>query len=99
MRKIKQYVEHIKEEVEGAKEYAEKYVECKARGNMNRANQYKEMANDELKHAMYIHEWAVAEIAEISKVYTPPVEMQEKWEHEHKKFVEDVAIVKQILGM
>lgn len=99
MKKIKDYVDHIKDEVEGAKEYAEKYVECKAKGDMQRANKYREMANDELKHATYIHEWAVAEIAEISRVYKPPVEMQEKWEHEHKKYIEDVALVKTILGM
>lgn len=97
MRKIKEYVDHIKEEVESAKEYAEKYIECKAKGNTQRANRYKEMASDELKHATYIHEWAVLEVEEISRVYKPPVDMMEKWEHEHKKFVEDVALIKKIL--
>ena len=62
------------------KHYAEKYVECKAKDNMQSATKYKEMANDELKHAMYEHEWAVKEIEEISRVYTPPIEMQEKWD-------------------
>lgn len=97
MRKIKEYVDHLKEEVEGAKEYAEKYIECKAKGNTQRANRYKEMASDELKHATYIHEWAVMEVEEISRVYKPPVDMMEKWEHEHKKFVEEVALIKKIL--
>lgn len=98
MKKIRDFVEHIKEEVEGAKEYAEKYVECKAKGDLQRAARYKEMASDELKHAMYIHEMAVAEIEEISKVYKPPVDMQEKWDHEHKKFVEQTALIRMILG-
>ena len=99
MKKIKEYVEAIDEELEGAKEYAEKYVECKAKDNMQSATKYKEMANDELKHAMYEHEWAVKEIEEISRVYTPPIEMQEKWDKAHKEYVEKVAWIRQMLSM
>jgi hypothetical protein len=99
MKIIRKYVEQISEEVEGAMEYAEKYVELKAKGNMQDANKYREMANDELKHAMYIHEFATKEIENLSKVYSPPVEMLEKWQHEHKKYVENVALIKQILAM
>ena len=87
------------EEIESAKDYAEKYVEYKAKGDMTRANRYKEMANDELKHSNYIHEWAVKEIEEISKVYTPPVEMQEAWDKAHKEYVEKVAWIKQMLSL
>lgn len=99
MRIIKKFVENISEEIEDAKRYAELYVEQKARGNVSAANKYREMASDELKHAGYIHEFAIKEIESLSKVYTPPVEMLEKWEHEHKKYVEDVALIKQILAM
>lgn len=99
MKKIKEYVDAIDEELEGAKEYAEKYVECKAKDNMQSATKYKEMANDELKHAMYEHEWAVKEIEEISRVYTPPIEMQEKWDKAHKEYVEKVAWIRQMLSM
>jgi hypothetical protein len=99
VKKIKEYVEAIDEELEGAKEYAEKYVECKAKDNMQSATKYKEMANDELKHAMYVHEWAVKEIEEISRVYTPPIEMQEKWDKAHKEYVEKVAWIRQMLSM
>ena len=99
MRMIKMYVDAIDEEICGAKEYAEKYVECKAKGNMERANRYKEMANDELKHAMYQHEMAVTEIEHLSKVYTPPVKMQEAWDKAHKEYVEHVAWIKQMLAM
>ena len=63
------------------------------------ANKYKEMANDELKHAMTVHEYTVQEIEELKKVYTPPVDMLEKWDLEHKKYVEEVAWVKQMLTM
>jgi intergrase/recombinase len=96
---IKDYVDHIDEEIEGAKDYAEKYVEHKVKDDMQAASRYKEMANDELKHAMYVHEMATKEIDKLSKVYTPPAEMMEKWEKAHKEYVERVAWVKQMLAM
>lgn len=99
MRSIKAYVEHIDEELEGAKDYAEKYVEAKAKGNVSMANKYKEMASDELRHAGYVHEFAVAEIDALSKVYTPPVEMQKKWEESHREYVEKAAWIRQMLSM
>ncbi|MEE0970451.1 MAG: hypothetical protein U0M06_13860 [Clostridia bacterium] len=99
MKIIKDLVERISEEIEDAKHYAEKYVECKAKGNTGHANRFKEMANDELKHATYIHEFAVQEINEIKNVYTAPVDMQEKWNKAHAEFVEKVAWVKQMLAM
>lgn len=99
MRVIKKFVEAIEDEIEGAKCYAEKYVEEKSKGDIGKANRYKEMASDELKHAMYQHEWAVAEIELISKVFTPPEAMMEKWEKAHKEYVEHVALVRQMLAM
>jgi ferritin len=99
MRKIKKLVDSMLEEIEDAKEYAECYLEHKAKGFLNVANRYKEMATDELKHAMYLHEISVDEIKEISKIYTPPVEMEEKWEKAHKEYVEKIAWIKQMLAM
>jgi hypothetical protein len=99
LKSIKRYVDSIDEEIEGAKDYAEKYVEEKAKGDISRANRYKEMASDELKHATYLHEWAVAEIDKISKVFTAPTWMMEKWEKAHKEYVERVAWVKTMLSM
>lgn len=99
MKSIKKYVEQLEEELEGAQDYAEKYVECKAKGNMTRANRFKEMATDELKHCGYIHEMAVQEIEEIKRVYTAPSEMQEKWEKAHKLYVERASWIKQMLTL
>lgn len=99
MKIIEKYVEAIDEEIEGAKDYAEKYVEEKVKGDTERATRYKEMAHDELKHAMFQHEWAVEEIEKISKVYTAPAHMMEKWEKAHKEYVERVARIKQMLAM
>jgi hypothetical protein len=99
MKSIKKYVDHLNDEIESAEEYAEKYVECKAKGNMQSANRYHEMASDELRHSSYIHEMAVKDIEELKKVYTAPIEMQEKWDAEHKRYVERVAIIKQMLTL
>ena len=99
MRSIKKLVDHIEEELEGAQEYAERYVECKAKGNSQNAGKFKEMAADELRHATMLHEMAVAEITELNKVFKAPVEMQDKWDHAHKKFVEKTAWIKQMLAM
>lgn len=99
MRHIKRYVDEIDEELEGAKNYAERYVECKVKGDMAKANRYKEMAHDELKHSTYIHEWAVDAITALSSVYIAPVDMQKKWEESHARYVEKVAWIKQMLAM
>lgn len=99
MKKIKKLVDQINEELEGAKDYAESYVEYKANGEASLANRFKEMANDELKHANYIHELAVDEIATLGRVYTPPAEMQEEWDKTHVKYVECAAWIKQMLTL
>ena len=99
MRRIKDLADHIAEELDGAKEYAETYLDYKVKGNGNRASQYKSMAQDELNHANIIHDVAVSEIAELSKVYTPPSGMEEAWTKSHKEYVEKAAWIKQMLTM
>lgn len=99
MKVIKDMVEHINDEICGAKDYAEKYVEAKAEGNSMWANRYKEMAQDELKHAMYMHELAVTKIDQIRQVYEPSADMEEKWDKAHKEYVEKVAWIKTMMNM
>lgn len=99
MMKIKKLADEICEELDGAKEYAEKYIEYKAAGESSWAAKFKDMANDELKHAMVLHELAVKEIDTVSKVFTAPAEMQEAWEKSHKNYVEKSAWIKQMLAM
>ena len=96
MRVIKELVDHIKEEIEGAWEYANKYSEYKVLGSP-RASTYRQMAYDELGHAEKLHDIVVEEIKKASAVMTPPVEMEEKWQHEHKKYIEEVAKIKMML--
>ena len=104
MTRIKNLVEQIKDELCDAKEYAEDYLTFKAKSGDSKdysewSARYKEMATDELKHALYLHDRAVAEIEELKKVMTPPEEMLQKWESAHREYIEKAAWVKQMLAM
>lgn len=100
MKKIKDLVEHIKDELEDAQTYAECYVENKAMGETQIASKYKEMANDELKHATYEHDMVIEEIKRVQGAgMEPPAEMLEKWDKEHKKYVDKAAWIKQMLTL
>lgn len=99
MKRIEDLVCHIDDELEGAKEHAESYLDRKANGDSQWASRYREMATDELKHAGYIHDLAVEEITKLRNVYTPPADMEEKWNISHKRYIEKAAWIKQILAM
>jgi hypothetical protein len=99
MKILDEMLEHLEEEVEGAREYAEKYIECKARGNVARANRYKEMAQDELKHATMLREMDVADVSELKRVYSITEEEQNAWDHGHKHLTDEMAMVMHILSM
>jgi sugar-specific transcriptional regulator TrmB len=99
MRSIKNYVDEIKDELESAKDYAEKYIEEKARGNNTVAGHYYEMAQDELKHSTFLHEMATRSADELSKVFVPPEEMLERWRKAHTEYVESAAWIRQMLSM
>jgi septation ring formation regulator EzrA len=97
MKLIDHAIEHVEEELEGAKEYAEKYVEFRSRGDTTRANKYKEMANDELRHASFVYDFALSDIEGVKKVYTISVTDEEKWTKCHKHYVECSALIRQML--
>ena len=99
MTKIKKLAEEMLEELDGAKRYAECYVEKKAKDESSWASKFKEMANDELKHAMYLHDYIVQEVDTISKVYTPSADMMDKWEKDHEQYVDKAAWIKQMLAL
>lgn len=98
MKYISALTDKIADEINGAKEYAESYLYEKAAGS-NRANTYKNMAQDELNHANNLHGIAVEEIEKLQAKYTPPVEMQEQWQKSHREYVEAAAWVKQMIAM
>ena len=107
MERIKELAEEIMDEIHSAKEYAEEYLTFKAKatasdGTKNYgtwSKRYHEMAEDELKHAGYLHDRVVEEIEELQKIYTAPQEMLEKWDADHKKYIEKAAWIKQMLTM
>lgn len=99
MKKIKKLVKMIDEEIDGAESYAEKYIESKADGDSTMASEYHEMANDELKHATYLHNYAKTEIEKLSKIFTPPVDMINKWDDAHEKYIDKVNDIKALLNM
>lgn len=104
MTRIKNFADQIMDELHDAKSYAEEYLTYKAKNEYEKdasewAARYKEMSTDELKHALYLHDRAVAEIEELRKVMTPPEEMLKKWEHAHREYIEKAAWIKQMLAM
>ena len=99
MKRIGEYTKQIAEELEGAKGYAEEYLYRKAMGETTLAAKYRDMANDELKHAIWIHDIAVGEIQQLNKTYTAPAEMLEAWEKTHREYVDRTAWIKQMLAM
>ena len=100
MKIIKDLVDHIKDEIADAQHYAEDYVEKKVDGESQMASKYKEMANDELKHAGYLHDYVVEQIKKIQNAgVKPPAEMLEKWNVDHREYIDKVAWIKQMLTL
>ena len=94
MIKIKEYVHHMEDELEGAKMYAELYVEYKVKGDSATASKMIEASKQEYNHAMLWHDLATKAVEATSKVITPPAEMLEKWEKKHAKYVKSAAEIK-----
>lgn len=99
MKMLKEKLEHLEEEIEGAREYAEKFIKCKSGGNMARANRFKEMAQDELKHATYLRDMDLVDVADLKKVYNMTEEEESMWEHGQKHLTDQIAMVMHILSM
>ena len=99
MTRIKKLADEIKDELCSAKDYAEEAIYYKSKGNAEWYKRYEGMAEDELRHSSILHDRVVSEIDQLREVMTPPEEMLEKWEHDHKEYVEKAAWVKQMLAM
>lgn len=98
MKKIKKYVDMIKDEMKSAEEYAEKYIEAKAMGETTNAEKYKTFANQEIEHGMFVHQIATDFIAKVQKVITPPADMMEKWNEAHLECIEKADTIKSMLS-
>lgn len=99
MKIIKDIVERIDEELCDAQMYAEKMVEAKSEGDSKWASRYKSMAEDELNHAMNMHELGYEKIEKIRSIYEPSQDMLDKWERSHKEYVDKAAWIKQMMAL
>lgn len=92
---VRKYTDHICEECDGAMEYATKYVEYK-KPKTEWASRYKEMAEDELKHAEYLNmmldEW-------VDSVSWFSADDRELMQHAKAKMAEKMAIVRMMLNV
>lgn len=99
MKAIKEIVEDIRDELDGAKHYAEKAVKMRDT-DMTAATTYAEMSRQELTHVDKLHNMAVKLINEQrASGVTPPASMQAVWDWEHEKMIDYVARVKALLDM
>ena len=93
--RIHKYIKYIKEEVCSAKHYACKYLEYKTE-KPGWAKMYYEMAEEELKHAEYLHEIADEYASGLSWM---PEEDKIEWGNCTNMLHEKTAWVKMMLSM
>lgn len=94
MKKVHMYIDQIHEELEGARHYAEKYIEYISE-KPQWARMYSEMASAELTHADYVRTMAQEFINGLNWM---PEECSEKWEHTQKVYADETALVKMMLS-
>lgn len=94
---IKDLVEHMREELEDVKEYAEAAMRTRMDDPML-ANVYADLGMEEMKHAERLHKSAVELIdrARANGKEAPPA-MRAIWDYEHKVMVEEMAKAKHML--
>lgn len=97
MWKMKRYADEICDELEDAMKYAERYIDRKAANDNANASRYQRMAADELTHAQYLHDMAVAYMTDISRVYQAPPEMSKAWEESNAEYVDKMSRIKTII--
>lgn len=90
MKMVKYYIDELKDEMHGAKNYAEKYVEYKT-SRPTWGKYYKTMAEQELVHAGYIKEMAQQAIDEIKATYIGEEDM-EAWTECMNKYADCMAV-------
>lgn len=98
MRIIKKMAQQMKEEIASAKEYAKLATHYKTE-QPTLAKVYYDAANDELKHADWLHTEVVKLIEKQRAIEPPPPVMLELWEYEHKEYVEEYGIAKNMIAL
>ena len=96
MKEIKYLVEEIKEELEGAEEYAKHALQYKT-SDKTLSDVFATIAAQELSHVDALHAQAVRLIKASDD--KPPAAMQAVWDWEHERMIEHAAKVKTLLDM
>ena len=94
MDKISKMKCHLKDEYEGARKYAEKYI-FYANSRPEWAEIYSKMAKQEMEHAKYLHKMYQESVAEMRWV---PDSALDKWEECVAKMGETLALVELMLS-
>lgn len=99
MKVIKQIVEDIEDELEGAEHYAKLATQYRDDDKML-ADNYARMAQTELGHVNDLHSQAVRLIkAQKESGVEVPASMQAVWDYMHGKHVDTAARVKSLLAV
>lgn len=94
---IQESIEQVKMALYDAKNYAEKYIDYKANGNEKYAQNFYEMAQDEIKHSKYLFEVLQDEVEKIERVYRPTETMEKEWHEAQKYYKDEKELIEQIL--
>lgn len=97
MEKLDKKIEHIKDEICDAVEYAENYVGEKMKNNMNKAAKFKEMALNEQSHAQNWYNWTEEYAEELEKIMPLTSDDVEAWEKCKKLYADKTAIIRYML--
>lgn len=99
MKEIKLLVEHMEEEIEDAKEYAEEAMHYKAK-NASLSTTFAELSAQELKHMEMLHTRAEEIITAYRKEHgEPPADMIAIYNYEHDKIIRKATEVRTMLEM
>jgi hypothetical protein len=87
MKFIKKKVDQLKDELDGAEHYAEKFIQERIGGNSERSEIYRKMALQELEHTNNIHQMLVEDIERLRKYVKPTESMLQTWNEAHEEFI------------
>ena len=99
MHYLKGIIEHIREEVEDVRNYAETATVART-DHPQLAALYAELGHEEMHHAERLHKMAVEMIERVRESgKEPPAYMKAIWDFEHEMMIEDMAEAKVLLDM
>lgn len=87
MKFIQKKVEQLREEMDGAEHYAEKFIQERIEGNGERSEIYRKMAKQELEHMNNVHAMLVEDIEALRKYVKPTESMLAEWNKTHEDFI------------